>query len=223
MRQYEDDAEFTGHADGKTDYLGTLPKPGEGTWVRFSPTGTNVLGENHAEVTFDHVITAVGSSSFVYEAFASDDLSAFPSMNKAYEKSAEPMRKKFGVPKQDLSKHGGESIFPKLAQALNILYTRLEERNVGILDDRMGEILQRSLKLAWKYGKDLGQEPGSDMAPERKRFIAVHQDEKGLEKFVKGLKDGRSIADAKGLAEHREALMAYIKAFINDIWAAGGE
>jgi hypothetical protein len=85
VRDYRDGGEFADHADGKTDHLGTLRAGSPGTWVRFARTGSNLLGEDHTKVKLEHVMPAVGSTSFIYEPLATDDLSASPAMKAAYE------------------------------------------------------------------------------------------------------------------------------------------
>jgi hypothetical protein len=73
---YLSNSEFADHAAGKTDYLGNLPasSTSPGTRVRFSPKGTNLLGENHEQITLEDVIPAVGSTSFIFEPFSTDVL-----------------------------------------------------------------------------------------------------------------------------------------------------
>jgi hypothetical protein len=81
VHDYRDEDEFRRHAAGQTDYLGNLPHRHpffDGTWVRFAPTGLNVVGENHAAVTLANILPAVRSRSFIYELFPVDDLSSNP-------------------------------------------------------------------------------------------------------------------------------------------------
>ena len=66
VRNYVDIDEFKKHADKKTDYLGNLAgKVKTGTWLRFSATGINILGENHTMVTLQDVTPAVESKGFI--------------------------------------------------------------------------------------------------------------------------------------------------------------
>jgi hypothetical protein len=83
---YLSNSEFADHAAGKTDYLGNLPasSTSPGTWVRFSPKGTNLLGENHEQITLEDVIPTVGSTSFIFEPFSTDALTPGSAMEKAY-------------------------------------------------------------------------------------------------------------------------------------------
>ena len=81
-RNYTSVDEFKKHAGKQTDYLGNLA---DGTWMRFSPTGINLLGENHTKVTLDKVVPAVGSKSFIDERFTSDVLKPGSGFQKAYE------------------------------------------------------------------------------------------------------------------------------------------
>jgi hypothetical protein len=42
------------------------------TWVRFSPKGTNLLGENHEQVTLQDDLRRSASTSFIFEPFLTD-------------------------------------------------------------------------------------------------------------------------------------------------------
>ena len=57
IRDYQTMEEFQNHAAGNTDYIGNLA---DGTWLRFFPTGLNIIGERHTEVTLSAVLNAVG-------------------------------------------------------------------------------------------------------------------------------------------------------------------
>src|SRR5262249_25572643 len=83
VRSYNDTAAFTKDSTKSTDYLGNLKG---GTWVRSSPTGPNLVGENHTLVRLEQTVPAVNSTSFIYEPFSNDDLSSSPAMNAAYQK-----------------------------------------------------------------------------------------------------------------------------------------
>lgn len=164
VRDYISMAEFKNHAGGKTDYLGTLPatSTSPGTWVRFNPAGTNVLGEDHTEVTLEHVMPAVGSKSFITERLATDDLSGRPAMKAAYEAENQAVLANYGVarsPNQQL--FGAESLFPKLAFAFNLLLPYvcgmkpLADLKPG---SYIGDPLQRYLKIGWGHAADVAAE-----------------------------------------------------------------
>ena len=81
VRNYTGVDEFKKHAGKQTDYLGNLA---DGRWVRFEPTGINLLGETHTKVSLDKVLPVVGSTSFIYEPFAADTLTAGSNIKTAY-------------------------------------------------------------------------------------------------------------------------------------------
>src|SRR5207237_10917780 len=111
-RNYTGLNEFKEHADKKTDYLGNLA---DGTWMRFSPTGINLLGEAHTEVTLQEVVPAVGTKSFLYEPISSDVLPAGSNIKAAYEHESQDRFKRMGIEKEpDKRSFGAESLFPKM-------------------------------------------------------------------------------------------------------------
>ena len=187
VRDYGSMAEFADHAAGKTDHLGNLPASSSspGTWVRFAPAGTNLLGEDHTKVTMEHVAPAVGSTSFTYEPFATDDLSSRPTMKAAYETENADNFARFGVSMPpDKRQFGGESLFPKIAFAFVLLQPYVD--GSGSLADLkagqyVGQPLQRYLKIAWGYARrrrgrgraaEAGEEPGAARArPARGRLL----------------------------------------------------
>jgi hypothetical protein len=160
VRNYTDEAEFRAHAAGTTDYLGNLPGPASaGTWVRFSRTGTNLLGENHTQVTLEHVVRAVGTQSFVYEPFAVDRMPAGSQMRTAYETENARRFQDFGVAHvADKRQFGGESLFPKMGFGLNLLLPYLAGAgNFGPLKSGgyVGQPVQRYVKIAWGHTQDV--------------------------------------------------------------------
>ena len=160
VRNYESKDEFKNHAAGKTDYLGNLAGTAKaGTWLRFHPTGMNILGEYHNLVTLFDVAPAVGSKNFVYEIYSADVLSSGSAMKTAYEKEVEPESKKFGIEKEpDKQKFGAESLFPKMGVSLISLRPYFEKIK-PIADLKTGhysgQVDQRYLKIAWGYSKDV--------------------------------------------------------------------
>jgi hypothetical protein len=200
VRDYGSMAEFADHAAGKTDYLGNLPATSgsPGTWVRFAPGGTNLLGEDHTKVTMEHVAPAVGSTSFTYEPFATDDLSGRPGMKAAYETENADNFARFGVSMQpDKRQFGGESLFPKIAFAFVLLQPYVD--GSGSLDDLkagqyVGQPLQRYLKIAWGYASDVVDEVAqlkqakSVVPPAHAQLAATYTATKGdLDGFITAL------------------------------------
>jgi hypothetical protein len=155
VRDYTDDGEFKKHAGGTTDYLGNL---NDGTWVRFSPTGINLVGENHTIVKLEEVMPAVGSTSFIYEPFASDDLSSSPKMKSAYETENADRFKDMGVDKEpDKQQFGAESLYPKIGFGLTLALPYFDgtEPVSGLKKaGYVGQPIQRYLKIAWGYSAD---------------------------------------------------------------------
>jgi hypothetical protein len=156
VRNYAGLDEFKKHAEKKTDYLGNLK---DGTWMRFSPTGINLLGENHTKVTLEDVVPAVGSKSFIYEPFSADTLKAGSNIKAAYEKETQQRLKTFGVEKEkDKQQFGAESLFPKMGYGLTEAIPYFEGKSplsaLQSPDGYFGQPLQRYLKIAWAYSKD---------------------------------------------------------------------
>jgi len=200
VRDYGSMVEFADHAAGKTDHLGNLPASSSspGTWVRFAPAGTNLLGEDHTKVTMEHVAPAVGSTSFTYEPFATDDLSSRPKMKAAYETENADNFARFGVTMQpDKRQFGGESLFPKIAFAFVLLQPYVD--GSGSLADLkagqyVGQPLQRYLKIAWGYAADVVDEVAqlkqarNPVPPAHARLAATYTATKAdLDGFITGL------------------------------------
>jgi hypothetical protein len=207
VRDYGSDAEFKAHAAGTTDYLGNLPGPvSKGTWVRFAPSGTNLLGENHTQVTLEQVVPAVGSKSFIYEPFSVDAMPAGSAMNAAYETENQARFAAMGVAGvADKRQFGSESLFPKIGFGLNLLQQILGSGNLDALKPAayVGQPAQRYLKIAWGYGKDVPGEIAALRAArqkvpdEYKRLAAVHKRlSPRLDTFVTGLVVDGFLGDA---------------------------
>ncbi|HEX3045641.1 MAG TPA: hypothetical protein VHY08_12855 [Bacillota bacterium] len=163
IRNYVSEDEFKNHAAKNTDYLGNVPataKASVGTWLRFSPTGINILGERHTEVQLHDVIPAVGTKSFIDEQLSSDVMADSSSMKKAYLEENEPAFKRFGIEKElDKRKFGAESLLAKMGFGLIMAMPYFQKKES--IDDLKskpgyysGQPVQRYLKIAWGYSKD---------------------------------------------------------------------
>ncbi|HEY1179047.1 MAG TPA: hypothetical protein VGF17_23075, partial [Phytomonospora sp.] len=160
VRDYHDLAELNAHAAGTTDYIGNLPGPAStGTWVRFPRHGFNILGEDHTLVSLDQVAPAVGSTNFTYEPFSSDRIPAGSRMGAAYEAENAAHFATFGVAAtRDKRRYGGESLYPKMAFAMNLLVpyfngsSPLADLHAG---NYVGQPAQRYLKISWGFAKDV--------------------------------------------------------------------
>ena len=199
VRDYKDNSEFKRHATQQTDYLGNLIGPvKKGTWLKFSPTGMNVLGEKHTEVTFSAVAPSVGTKSFIDEQFSSDDLSKNPELKAAYEAANLPEFKKFGIENEkNKQPFGAESLIPKMGYALaaTIPYfdktSPISDLTSTIPNPYAGKPFQRYLKLAWGYSRDNAASVAKNKAsasPKMKILAAVHKSvEKVLDPFITAL------------------------------------
>jgi hypothetical protein len=195
VRDYNDDAEFASHANKKTDYIGNLK---DGTWVRFSPTGINLLGERHTVVRADETIPAVGSTSFIHEPFSLDDLSSSPEMKAAYETENAERFKTMGVGGEpDKQQFGAESLYPKIGYGMNLAlpyFNKTKTLDALTATGYDGQPIQRYLKIAWGMSADAEAKVKVDRAaktPVQPRFgkmADTHTAVKGqLDAFIKGL------------------------------------
>ena len=221
VRDYGSMSEFKDHAAGKTDYLGTLPpaSASPGTWVRFSPNGINLLGEDHTKVTLEHVVPSVHTTSFIYEPFATDDLSASPGMKSAYETENSARFGAFGVQGvADKRQFGAESLFPKIAFGFNLLLpyvtgsSPLDELKPG---QYVGQPLQRYLKIAWGYAADVADQVATaasakkPVAADQQGLANAYQSTKAdLDGFIKGLPVDGYLGDALDTNNGRKKLPA---------------
>jgi Domain of unknown function (DUF4157) len=155
VRNYTAQDEFTKHAGKQTDYLGNLTN---GTWLRFSPAGTNLLGETHTKVTLEDVLPAVGSKSFIYEPISSDTMTAGSSFKSAYETENQDRFKKFGIEKEpDKKPFGAESLYAKMGFNMTELIPFFDGTYpVSSLTtgNYFGQPAQRYLKIGWGWSKD---------------------------------------------------------------------
>lgn len=196
VRNYTGVDEFKKHAGKTTDYLGNLA---DGTWMRFEPTGTNLLGEYHTEVTLEQVVPAVGSKSFVYEPISSDVLPAGSNIKTAYETENQDRFKTFGIEKEkDKQPFGAESLFPKMGFGLTVAMPYFEGKKKMIEvdpDGYFGQPLQRYLKIAWAHSKDNKkvvedkQKAKQAIPPKLEALATAHAAvETKLDKFITSLK-----------------------------------
>ncbi|HMG55007.1 MAG TPA: DUF4157 domain-containing protein [Kofleriaceae bacterium] len=159
VRDYEDRDELQRHAAGKTDYLGNLPDK-EHTWIRFHPTGLNILGEIHTSVTLHMLTHAVGTTNFIGERLSRDHLAEGTQLKTAYDKENAAAFQDFGIAgESDKQPHGAESLFPKLGAVLTRLLPYFDGTQdlakISTSEGYAGIVGQRYLKLAWAHGKDL--------------------------------------------------------------------
>jgi len=212
VRDYQSKAEFQQHAAGQTDYLGNLNN-GAHTWVRFSPNGTNVLGESHIEVTLQDVVRAVGSTSFIYEPFSSDNLPD-GHMKTAYETENAQRFNSMGVGAvADKQQFGGESLFPKMGYGLNYALPYLD--GTMPLDDLkpgryVGQPLQRYLKIAWGHSQDnraqvlQNQQNNAQVTPTRLALANIHAQVTGqLDAFIAALPIDGYLGDELDTPQHQ--------------------
>ena len=226
VRDYKDKDEFKAHAAKSTDYLGNLA---DGTWLRFSPTGINLVGENHTLVTLDQVCPAVNSKSFIYEPFSSDAMANGSEMKKVYETENADRFKTFGVDKEnDKQKYGAESLYPKMGfgMVLAIPYFNGSESLDGLKKaSYVGQPIQRYLKIAWGFSKDnkaeiLAKESKNEAVnPGAKKLATCHAKHEGtLDAFISPLAvDGYlgDELDKNGNSKHLPALLEFAQVFVD--------
>ncbi|WP_285661585.1 hypothetical protein [Actinorhabdospora filicis] len=220
VRDYVDDAEMNAHASGTTDYLGHLPGPtSRNTWVRFSPTGVNLLGENHTQVTLEQVAPAVGSTNFTYEPFSRDVVGGATATAMDTETSGRMTR--MGVGGGNQRDHGGESVFPKLAYNMEALtpyfsgaspVSELRRRN-----GYFGQPAQRYLKVTWAHAKDVALEVAmlqatAQAVPPAKQALAtvVANHRAALEPYITGLAVDGWLGDTLDTRRNRALLPALL-------------
>jgi hypothetical protein len=194
VRDYNKTDEFRKHADKKTDYLGNL---GDGTWLRFEPSGMNLLGEDHTLWPLEKVLPALGSKSFIYEQISSDVMKAGSNIQSVYEKESANLFKQFGIAKEkNKQPFGAESLFPKMGYALNAALPFFDgAAPLSVLQSGpnkyFGQPVQRYLKIAWAHSEDnkvavAGMRKAKQKIPPRMDALAtVHAAvEAKLDKFI---------------------------------------
>ena len=225
IRNYTDVAEFKKHSEKKTDYLGNLKK--DGTWLRFSPTGMNLLGEFHTEVVLEDVVPVVGSKSFIHEQLAADVLPAGSKIKEVYEKENKGLFKQLGIEKEKKKEEfGAESLFPKIGFGMNIAIPYFEGRE-PLTDLQsagyVGKPIQRYLKIAWAFSKDnklavqKKQKAKEKVPPKLEALATVHKSvEAKLDKFITSLPVDGFIGD-KLVKKENAALLAPLAEFAKAI------
>jgi hypothetical protein len=195
VRNYTGVDEFKKHAGKQTDYLGNLA---DGRWVRFEPTGINLLGEDHTKVSLDKVLPVVGSTSFIYEPFAADVLAAGSNIKTAYETENKNLFKTFGIDAvKDKQPFGEESLFPKMGFSLSWAEPYFAGTSkMSDLDPHgyLGQPVQRYLKIAWAFSKDnqaqvtVKQKAGQTVSAQTAALAKVHTEvEPKIDAFITGL------------------------------------
>jgi Domain of unknown function (DUF4157) len=231
VRDYVSADELKRHAAGQTDYLGNLSDD-VGTWVRFSPTGINVLGEVHeTDIAFDRVGPAVGAKSFIHEGISTDQLPAGSAIKQEYDAGNAERYKTLGIDhEKDKSKFGAESLLPKIGFAMSRLMPYLQgtlkldalTTAEGIYE---GTIYQRFLKVGWAYGKDVRIQlvmMGAAMQLPPPRFEALGEAVDALrgvlDPFVTALPEHGNLGDELAKPAHRKLLRPlerFAQAFID--------
>src|ERR1700754_1101038 len=237
VHDYQDEDEFRRHAAGQTDYLGNLAHRSaeyDRTWIRFAPTGLNVIGENHGRVALPDIVTAVGARSFIYEPFSVDDLSANPATEAASRRAnAGPMAALGIGENDDVRPFAAESLFPKLGFAFEGMMPMMTPAGLGRMSGFIGERLQHYLAIAWAYAGEVRAEvearthqhgpaevtdgPVNQHHAEAK-LAKFSESQQVLGEFVDGLRPdaelGTSLAEWRvAHPEHADRLLAELREF----------
>lgn len=224
VRNYTGVDEFQRHAENKTDYLGNVKG---GVWVRFSPTGTNLLGEQHTFVTLEDVVPAVGTKSFIYEPFMVTDMTPGSAVGAAYEKETAQRFKNFGVEgEKNKAQFGAEGLYAKLGYNFTILVPFVDGTyplSALKRDGYVGQPLQRYLKIGWGWSKDNQadvaekQKTKRYVTPKLAALAAVHTKmEAKLDPFITALPVDGFLGDAldkPGRADLLPLLTEFAKTF----------
>ena len=220
VRSYKTKDELADHAAGSTDYLGNLD---DGTWLRFHAKGLNVLGENHTLVTLTDVLRAVGSTSFITERFATDDLADGSQLKTEYESEAADRFQQMGIDKEpDKKKYGAESLFPKIGYAMADAIPYFDGtkpiEDLTTKEGYSGKPLQRYLKLGWAHAKDLEAEVAAKK--KAKQTVSAAKDKlckvvveltPTLDGFITGLPHEGFLGDAVVAAKDDKLLPRLLK------------
>ena len=228
VREFTDWQEAREFAANGTDYIGNLPGPEEtGTWLRFSDTGLNIVGEEHDYVTLDQTTRAVRSTNFIDEQFASDVLSDGSHFKAAYLAENTAMLLKFGVnpaTMPDLKVVGGESLLPKIADTVAELVPYFNRTSpmwdmTEASDAYIGKPDQRYLKIGWGWAKDLAGHADTEAKQTLAAVVAKH--DALLDPFITGLPVDGYLGDALMKDIHAdkyvpllELCMAYVPAMV---------
>lgn len=225
IRNYEDTGEFSQHASGTTDYIGNLPAPSEGTWVRFEPDGTNVIGENHTEVVLHHVLGAVGSKDFIHERFLDieDTADQVPKTFQVYTADTASRDEEYGLEeKEEKRKYAAETLVPKLGYGGQLIGQYLKTRplkffrstgNGGPEKDHIGKVSLKVLRQMWAYAEDVvnwfgsGYEelPDTELLKWVKIFIPFYLKIKDLvDPFISELVYGEALGDTLDTNKYRD-------------------
>lgn len=191
VRIYDSWTEVADHIGGKTDYIGNIiGGPMDGTWVRFSKDGLNILGEHHDHVPLLHLVPVLNTTNFIDEALATDRFEEGSHLHKEYLLEYGDFFKAFGIATDgDLSRYGAESLYPKIAH----LMTGIAELiNGGFCTEPPGEnwllgsVGRGILRAAWAFAKDLTAEQPTTEA--EKALVAVSAEHfQTLQEFITGL------------------------------------
>lgn len=191
----------------RTDYVGNLSgSPRAGTWLRFAPTGLNIVGETHPFVPLEHTVAAVGPAPFIYETFSSDPMVEGSNLKAAYLIENRARLAAFGVDLAgDLTRVGAESSYPKIAYGFGRLAPLLAANNMTPLTSGngryLGQPVQRYVKIGWAWTKDLDRKVGKSKA-ERDLVEVVNVHGVYLDSFITGLQVDGFLGDELGKAQN---------------------
>ncbi|WP_189538303.1 hypothetical protein [Streptomyces roseolilacinus] len=208
VRDYLSEDELKHHLQRTTDHIGTIPE--DGTWVRFQPTGLNLIAEQHNHLRLEYLVRLLGITSFIDESLISENLADNSELRAAYSREIAGHFEGLGlrVPPGEVHKFGAESVFPKIGAPLPVLddllkdTASLPELRTG--GNYIGITARYALALAWGYAKDIvaGRQsvvikdlpkPVTDAEAEVKGVALAHWDV--LENLITGIPVGAYLGD----------------------------
>lgn len=221
VRDYESHSEFLHHATGGTDYLGNLA---DGTWLRFHPTGINLLGENHTLVSIDQVVPVINTRSFISERLSNDALAPGSQISAAYETENAGEFQKIGIAHEpNRQQFGAESLYPKIGFGMTAALPHLRSvaATAGLkAPNYIGQPVQRYFKIGWGHSKDnladitARQAAGQPVQPAAAALATVHTAVAPLlDPFLTGLVVDGYLGDTIDAQPNKAALVPALARF----------
>jgi len=234
VRQYEHQDEAVAHFKGAVDHLGNLPEdgPAEGTWLRFHPTGLNILGENHEYLIAETVVTqAVGAKSFVFEGFVTEELIPGSHLHRLYygdmlgDEVLGGLGDCLGERVESVARFGVDSMYARIGFDMAFIgpYLRGDRPMTGLgTGNYRGSPMLDGVRLAWAFAKDIADKDPQGMTTGESGVAGVVKmdaaDKAELDTFVKGLRQGEYLGDS--LTDAGDSLMRGLRKLTESVISA---